>query len=82
MSSIYEKRASYHKQAAQQVRHIASQQAKADPSDPFSFNRHASHLLNGVTEMGDYNVDWRTEYRVTSKGDRYSVQVPCNVKRP
>ena len=82
MPNMYEKRAAYNNKVAQKVRHIATQQALADPSDPFSFNRHASHLFNGVTDIGDYNVDWKNEYRITPKGEKFSVQIPCNVKRP
>lgn len=37
---------------------VAKAQARANPSDPFSYDRVMSYLLQGITLRGDYLVEW------------------------
>lgn len=61
---------------------VAKKQQHADRSDPFTYNRVMSHLLTGLCLISDYEVEFRNEPRMTENGKSYSVQVPCNQKRP
>ena len=61
---------------------VANKQRQANPSDPFTYNRVMSHLLSGVCMISDYEVEFRNEPRTTETGKAYSVQIPCNQKRP
>ncbi len=58
----------------------ATKQQKANRSDPSTFNRVMSHLLNGLCLISDYDVQFRKEGRKTATGASYSVEVPCNMK--
>lgn len=64
----------------------AGAQARADKSDPFTYDRVLSHFKCGFPmSIDDYQVDFRPEQReYTSHGEtiRYSVDVPVNMKRP
>lgn len=61
---------------------IANDQARADPSDPFTFNRVASLLLGGFCMISDYRVQFRKEERTTESGDPFVIEVPYNIQRP
>ena len=72
------------------LEHLATAKAKArlmaraDPSDPFTYNRVLTHILNGVCVASDYDVEFRKETRYTEREPRkaYKVDIPCNMKRP
>lgn len=53
-----------------------SQQAKAEPSDPFTEDRVRAYFREGIAELADFNVRFRKEERVTEKGNKYTVEVP------
>ena len=82
-------RGAYHRdQQAQRVYFKALEQAKADPNDPFAFNRCKSHLENGICALEDYSVEFRrsaidmldiTGERIVGKK---VVDFPTNMKRP
>lgn len=40
---------------------VAQDQAKADRSDPFVFNRSMSHMMNGLARRNDYEHQWGKE---------------------
>lgn len=62
-------------------RYVAQQQQKADPSDPFVYDRVLNLLLNGTAELDDYRVDFVPE--VWGKGTRAerTAVVPKNMRR-
>lgn len=68
-----------HKRHAIKV--MASKFKQADPSDPFAYNRIYTHLTLGVGQLSEYKCDFKSEYRVTPRGEKYAVQVPCNIVR-
>ena len=61
---------------------VADKQQHADKSDPFTYDRVMAHLLGGLCMISDYEVEFRNEPRTTETGKPYSVQIPCNQKRP
>ncbi len=61
---------------------VANKQKHANPSDPFTYDRVMSHLLGGLCLISDYEVEFRNEPRTTESGKSYSIQIPCNQKRP
>lgn len=63
------------------IKAMASRFQQANKSDPFAYNRVATHLLLGVGNLTNYKCDFKTEYRLTPKGERYAIQVPCNMTR-
>ncbi len=60
----------------------ALKQQKANRSDPFTYNRVMTHLLNGLCLISDYNVQFRKEPRKTAQGASYSVDISWDMKRP
>ena len=74
--------AAYNRSQMSAVIDVAKKQKAANPSDPFTFNRVMSHILNGLCMISDYEVEFRNEPRMTDSGKSYSVQVPFNQKRP
>ncbi|MCH7605381.1 hypothetical protein IID24_05330 [Patescibacteria group bacterium] len=81
-----EKRIAYFRSLSGMIEGKATDQAKADRSDPFVYARVLAHYLAGVPMSPDeYSVEWGKELRTTVNGDRrveFSVEVPRNVKRP
>ena len=74
--------AAYNRSQMQACIHVANKQMMANPSDPFTYSRVMSHLLNGLCLVSDYEVEFRNEPRTTESGKSYSAQVPINMKRP
>ena len=74
--------AAYNKSQIDMCRLIADKQRKANPSDPFTYDRVMGHLLSGLCVISDYEVEFRNEPRTTESGKSYSVQIPYNQKRP
>jgi len=86
--------------AAHQKKHIpecqavARAQARANSSDPNTYNRMMSHLLNGVTLRGDYLVEWGrrgqasacfaslSKHPLASPLSEITVEIPVNRKIP
>ena len=85
--------------AAHQKKHIpecqtvAKTQARANPSDPNTYDRVMSHLLNGVTLRGDYLVEWAkrriespfallSNHTLASSPVEITVEIPINRKIP
>ena len=68
----------------EQCHQVATDQAKADPSDPHVFNRVMSHLVNGRALPSDYQVEFRKEERTTlgENPSAYTVDVPFSMTRP
>ncbi len=69
-----------------EIEYIAQAQAKADPSDPFVYNRVYSELMQGLGDtINDYDVSFKEESRsyTSENGEEktYSVEVPYNRKR-
>ena len=75
------KLAAYNKANMPLCQAIAAKQKKANPSDPFTYDRVMAHLLNGLCVISDYEVEFRRESRETESGKSYSVDVPYNMKR-
>jgi len=63
------------------IKAMAGRFQTADKSDPFIYNRVATHLILGVSNLSNYKCDFKAEYRLTPKGEKYTVQVPCNMVR-
>ncbi len=74
--------AEYNRQNIQQCETTARDQQKANPSDPFTYERVMAHLLSGVCIVSDYMVRFRNEPRKTESGKDYTIQVPFDQKRP
>ena len=72
----------YRQKHALACRVRALEQAKADKSDPHTFNRVLSHLLNGPAELDDYGVEWQAVQKRTAQGAEYALMVPINMRRP
>ena len=70
----------YNRSHQDQCHIAATRQQKACPSDPFTYHRVFSHLLNGMCLISDYDVKFRKEARTTVQGATYSVEVPHNMK--
>ena len=84
--------------AAHQKKHVpecqvvARAQARSNPSDPNTYDRVMSHLLNGITLRGDYAVEWakrRVEGSLSSLSKHplasppgITVEIPINRKIP
>ena len=69
-----------------EIEFIAQAQAKADPSDPFVYNRVYSELMQGLGDtINDYDVSFKKDPRsyTSENGEEktYSVEVPYNRKR-
>jgi len=75
------KLAAYNKENLNLCQLIAIKQKKANPSDPFTYDRVMAHLLNGLCVISDYEVEFRKESRETEHGSSYSIDVPYNMKR-
>ena len=72
---------------------VARAQAKANPSDVYSYDRVMSHLLNGITLRGDYLVSWAkvrvegalgplTKHPLADKWVGTTIEIPINRKIP
>ena len=73
--------AAYNKAQLPQCHLTAMDQKRANPSDPSTYDRVMSHLLNGICLISDYSVQFRRETRITQQGASYSVEVPYNMKK-
>lgn len=60
----------------------AANQARADKSDPFVYDRIVSSIYNGASVPEDYSVQWATEKAITQLSKPYVVEVlrPINRK--
>ena len=67
-----------------QCHYIAKEQAKADPSDPFAYSRVLSHMLDGTSMRGDYEVEFHKEKAWSQLDPKAEivVQRPRNRKVP
>ena len=74
--------ATYNRSQMRACQTVAEKQQHANSSDPFTHDRVMSHLLGGLCMVSDYEVEFRNEPRTTESGKPYSVQIPCNMKRP
>lgn len=72
---------------------VAKAQAKANSSDPNTFDRVMFHLLNGITLRGDYQVEWAkrreeslfapvSKHSLASPAVGIAVEIPINRKIP
>ena len=72
---------------------VARAQARANPSDPNTYDRVMSHLLNGITLRGDYLVEWAkrriespfaslSKHPLASLPPGITVEIPINRKIP
>lgn len=73
---------------------VARAQARASPSDPNTYDRVMSHLLNGITLRGDYLVEWAkrrqasacfaplSKHPLASPLVGITVEIPINRKIP
>ena len=72
---------------------VAKAQARTCPSDPNTYDRVMSHLLNGITLRGDYLVSWVKRRRdsslaalslhpLASVPQGVTVEIPINRKIP
>jgi len=50
--------AAHQKKHVPECQAVARAQARSNPSDPNTYDRVMSHLLNGITLRGDYLVEW------------------------
>lgn len=75
------KSAYYRAEHMQACRALAMAQARADRSDPFTYSRVMSHLLDGAAEMDDYTLEWQAKQHRTAQGAEYVLMVPINVRR-
>ena len=74
--------AEYNRTQYTEMRKVATDQAKADPSDPHTYNRVMSHLQNGIATGSDYSVTFQPMERTLADGSRFTVMVPSNMGRP
>ena len=77
--------AHYRGKARARVEQTALDHARADRSDPFTYNRITSRLFAGTEDLDDYHVDWRKETRKvqTQNGTiDYTIEVATNRKVP
>lgn len=58
--------------------YVAKEQAEADTSDPFTYSRAMSHMLNGTNRRGDYEVEFHKEVAWSEMDPKAKIEV----KRP
>ena len=72
---------------------VAKAQSRANPSDPFCYDRVMSHLMQGITLRGDYLMEWGrrreigllsglVKHPLASVLPEIVVQIPINRKIP
>lgn len=59
---------------------LIGQQARAEKSDPFLFNRMMSAIHNGAAQLEDFHVDWFPGKVTNSFGKEVEVLLPRNRK--
>ena len=64
-----------------ECQYAAHDQAKADRSDPYTYDRIRSHLDNGVTLSTDYEVQWDREKRPSQFEPKVGIIVTVPKKR-
>ncbi len=86
--------AAHQKKHVPECQAVARAQARASPSDPNTYDRVMSHLLNGITLRGDYLVEWAkrrvegpfaalSKHPLADKGQfGIVVEIPINCKIP
>ena len=85
--------AAFQKKHIPECQVVARAQTRASPSDPNTYDRVMSHLLNGVTLRGDYLVEWAkrrassqfaalSAHPLASPSHGITVEIPVNRKIP